>query len=162
MGLTHTHTHTHTTIYKIDNQQGPSVQHRELRSTLCNHLSTWSLGDVVVLVSDALLAGAQHPPQVSELEGVWPGLSARTPTPPAFKLTYGRGSCACSQAPQPRRCRGNSDPAVSHFSSHRTACQLQVELRPEPRAWCKVSPWLLGGVLHSGPGREQCWPSGGR
>ena len=26
----------------------------------------------------------------------------------------------------------------------------------------KVSPWLLGGVLHLGPGREQCWPSGGR
>ena len=24
--------HTHTTIYKIDNQQGPTVQHRELYS----------------------------------------------------------------------------------------------------------------------------------
>ena len=54
---------------------------------------------MVVLVSDALLAGAQDPPQISELEGVWPGLSARTPTPPAFKPTYSRGSYACSQAP---------------------------------------------------------------
>ena len=35
---THTHTHTHTTIYKIDNQEGPTVQHRELYSVFCDNL----------------------------------------------------------------------------------------------------------------------------
>ena len=30
--------HIHTTIYKIDNQQGPTVQHKELYSVLCNNL----------------------------------------------------------------------------------------------------------------------------
>ena len=29
---------THTTVYKIDNQQGPTVQHRELYSITCNNL----------------------------------------------------------------------------------------------------------------------------
>jgi len=29
---------THTTVYKIDNQEGPTVQHRELYSTICNNL----------------------------------------------------------------------------------------------------------------------------
>ena len=29
---------THTTIYKIDKQQGPTVQHRELYSISCNKL----------------------------------------------------------------------------------------------------------------------------
>ena len=29
--------HTHTTIYKIDNQEGPMVQHKELYSMLCNN-----------------------------------------------------------------------------------------------------------------------------
>ena len=28
----------HTTIYEIDNQQGPTVQHRELYSISCNNL----------------------------------------------------------------------------------------------------------------------------
>ena len=28
----------HTTIYKIDNQQGHTVQHRELYSIFCNNL----------------------------------------------------------------------------------------------------------------------------
>ena len=28
----------HTTIYKIDKQQGPTVQHRELYSISCNNL----------------------------------------------------------------------------------------------------------------------------
>ena len=28
----------HTTAYKIDNQQGPTVQHRELYSIPCNNL----------------------------------------------------------------------------------------------------------------------------
>ena len=28
----------HTTIYKIDNQQGSTVEHRELYSILCNNL----------------------------------------------------------------------------------------------------------------------------
>ena len=30
--------HIHTTICKIDNQQGPTVEHRELYSILCNGL----------------------------------------------------------------------------------------------------------------------------
>ena len=30
--------HIHTTIYKIDKQQGPIVQHRELYSISCNNL----------------------------------------------------------------------------------------------------------------------------
>ena len=30
--------HIHTTIYKIDNQQGPTVQHRELYPVSCNNL----------------------------------------------------------------------------------------------------------------------------
>lgn len=30
--------HTHTTIYKLDNQQGPTVQHRGLFSIFCNNL----------------------------------------------------------------------------------------------------------------------------
>ena len=30
--------HTHTIIYKIDNQQGPTVQHRELYSVSCDNL----------------------------------------------------------------------------------------------------------------------------
>ena len=31
--------HIHTTIYKIDNQQGPTVEHRELYSIFCNNLN---------------------------------------------------------------------------------------------------------------------------
>ena len=31
--------HKHTTIYKIDNQQGPTVKHRELYSISCNNPS---------------------------------------------------------------------------------------------------------------------------
>ena len=30
--------HTDTTIYKTDNQQGPTVQHRELYSIFCDNL----------------------------------------------------------------------------------------------------------------------------
>ena len=30
--------HRHTTIYKIDNQQGPTVEHRELYSMFCDGL----------------------------------------------------------------------------------------------------------------------------
>ena len=30
--------YTHTTMHKIDNQQGPTVEHRELYSILCNNL----------------------------------------------------------------------------------------------------------------------------
>ena len=30
--------HIHTTMYKIDNQQGPTVEHRELYSVSCNNL----------------------------------------------------------------------------------------------------------------------------
>ena len=31
--------HEHTAIFKMDNQQGPTVQHRELCSILCNNLN---------------------------------------------------------------------------------------------------------------------------
>ena len=31
--------HIHTSISKIDNQKGPTVQHRELCSVLCNDLN---------------------------------------------------------------------------------------------------------------------------
>ena len=30
--------HTHTAIYKIGNQQGPSVQYRDLHSVFCDNL----------------------------------------------------------------------------------------------------------------------------
>ena len=30
--------HTHTIIYKIDNQQGPTVWHRELYSIFCDNI----------------------------------------------------------------------------------------------------------------------------
>ena len=30
--------HTHITIYKIDNQQGPTVLHREIYSVFCDNL----------------------------------------------------------------------------------------------------------------------------
>ena len=30
--------YTHTTIYKRDNQQGPTVEHRELYSIFCDNL----------------------------------------------------------------------------------------------------------------------------
>ena len=30
--------HVHTAIFKMDNQQGPTVQHRELCSVLCGSL----------------------------------------------------------------------------------------------------------------------------
>ena len=30
--------HTHTTIYKIGNQQGPTILHRELYSIFCDNL----------------------------------------------------------------------------------------------------------------------------
>ena len=31
--------HVYTAIFKMDNQQGPTVQHRELFSILCNNLN---------------------------------------------------------------------------------------------------------------------------
>ena len=30
--------HTHTTVYEIDNQQGPTLDHTELYSIICNDL----------------------------------------------------------------------------------------------------------------------------
>ena len=30
--------HKHTTIYKIDNQQGPTVQYKKLYSIFCNYM----------------------------------------------------------------------------------------------------------------------------
>ena len=31
--------HVHTALFKMDNQQGPTTQHRELCSMLCNNLN---------------------------------------------------------------------------------------------------------------------------
>ena len=31
--------HVHTAMFKIDNQQGPTIQQRELCSTFCNNLN---------------------------------------------------------------------------------------------------------------------------
>ena len=33
--------HVHTAIFKMGNQQGPTVQHRELCSKLCGSLDGW-------------------------------------------------------------------------------------------------------------------------
>ena len=54
---THTHTHTHTLLYKLDNQQGPNVQHRELYSIFCNDLygkRIWKGIDVCVCITESL------------------------------------------------------------------------------------------------------------
>ena len=37
--------HVHTAIFKMDNQQGPTVQHRELCSVLCGSLDGRGWGE---------------------------------------------------------------------------------------------------------------------
>ena len=49
--------HVHTAIFKIDNQQGPAVQHRELCSILCNNLNgkrIWKRIDTCVHITESL------------------------------------------------------------------------------------------------------------
>ena len=44
----------HTTIYKIDNQKGPTVQHKELYPKFCNNLyekRIWKRMDVCIAAS---------------------------------------------------------------------------------------------------------------
>ena len=46
-------THIHTTVYKIGNQRGPTVEHRELYSILCNNLygkRTWKTIDICIFM----------------------------------------------------------------------------------------------------------------
>ena len=48
------HGHAHTAIFKMDNQQGPTVQHRELCSMLCGSLDgrgVWGRMDARVWLS---------------------------------------------------------------------------------------------------------------
>ena len=48
------HGHAHTAIFKMDNQQGPTVQHRELCSMLCSSLDgrgVWGRMDARVWLS---------------------------------------------------------------------------------------------------------------
>ena len=35
--------HVHTAVFKMDNQKGPTVQHRELCSMLCGSLDGWGV-----------------------------------------------------------------------------------------------------------------------
>ena len=47
----------HTLILKMDNQQGPTVQHRELCSMLCSHLDgrgVWGRMDTCVCMAESL------------------------------------------------------------------------------------------------------------
>ena len=54
MGLTH---HVHTTIYKIGNQQGPTVQHKELCSILHKNLDgkrIWKRTDTCTCINESI------------------------------------------------------------------------------------------------------------
>ena len=49
--------HVYTTIFKIDNQQGPTVQHRELGSIFCNNRNgkrIWERIDICICISESL------------------------------------------------------------------------------------------------------------
>ena len=48
--------HVHTAIFKIDNQQGPTVQHREHCSILCNKLNgkrIWKRIDICICITES-------------------------------------------------------------------------------------------------------------
>ena len=48
--------HVHTAIFKIDNQKGPMVQHREHWSTLCNKLNgkrIWKRIDICLCITES-------------------------------------------------------------------------------------------------------------
>ena len=49
--------HVHTDIFKMDNQQGPNVQHRKLCSVLCGSLDgrgVWGRMDTCIRVAESL------------------------------------------------------------------------------------------------------------
>ena len=46
--------HIHTAIFKIDNQKGHTVQHRELCSVLCNNLNGKKILKRIVVVAQSL------------------------------------------------------------------------------------------------------------
>ena len=49
--------HVHTSIFKMDNQQGPTVQHMELCSMLCNTLDgrgVWGRKDIYICMAESL------------------------------------------------------------------------------------------------------------
>ena len=49
--------HAHNAIFKIDNQQGPTVQHRELCSIFCNNLNgkrIWKRLDTCICITESL------------------------------------------------------------------------------------------------------------
>ena len=49
--------HVHTTVFKMDNQQGPTVEHRELCSVLCGSLdgrAVWGRMDTCICPTESL------------------------------------------------------------------------------------------------------------
>ena len=49
--------HGHTAVFKMDNQQGPTAQHRELCSVLCGSLDgrgVWGRMDTCVYIAESL------------------------------------------------------------------------------------------------------------
>ena len=49
--------HVHTAVFKMDNQQGPPVQHRDLCSVLCDSLDgrgVWGRMDTRVFMAESL------------------------------------------------------------------------------------------------------------
>ena len=49
--------HIHTTIFKMDNQQGPTVEHRELCSVFCSNLNgkrIWKRMDICIRITESL------------------------------------------------------------------------------------------------------------
>ena len=49
--------HVHTTVFKMDNQQEPTVLHRELCSVLCGGLDSWGVWgrmDTCICVAESL------------------------------------------------------------------------------------------------------------
>ena len=54
--------HIHTTIFKTDNQQGPTIQHRELCSLFCNNLNgkrIWKRTDTCICITESLCCTAE-------------------------------------------------------------------------------------------------------
>ena len=54
--------HVHTAIFKMDNQQGPTVQHRELCSMLWGSLDgrgVWGRMDMCICIAESLHCSAE-------------------------------------------------------------------------------------------------------
>ena len=54
---------THYTTYKADNQQGPSVSHRELDSIFCNNLCgkrIWKRMNIPIYITESLYTWNEH------------------------------------------------------------------------------------------------------